>query len=185
MPGAGGELPMSKLRSYMPAVIKRIAWNWKHRKGRTDPRACPDDLLECLRTVEPDSLLLDLGCGAGNLRAALRLGGWIGHFIGVDVSDEVIEVAKESVDDNAEWHVSAIEEFPFSNARVATICLSESIYYVKPSFVPTLVARCRQCLAPGGRIVVRICHAERHREYIVLLLGLGAESNPPIYILNG
>lgn len=175
---------MSRLRSKVPPFIKRIAWNWKHRTTSINPAGCPHDLLEYLRTLDSNSGVLDLGCGPGNLRAALRLRGWNGHFIGVDVSEHVIEVAKKSESNNAEWHVSTIENFPTPNQKVGTICLCESIYYVNPGSVPTLLERCRQSLvSPGGRIVIRIWHTDQHREYIALLLGLGAQSNPPIYIL--
>lgn len=176
---------MSKLRSYLPVFIKRIVWNLKHRRNSIDPAACPHDVLECLHTLEADSGVLDLGCGTGNLRAALRLRGWNGHFIGVDVSERVIELAKKSEDYNAEWHVSAIEDFAIPNQKVSTICLCESIYYVKLGAVSSLVERCRQSLvSPGGRVIIRIWHADRHREYVALLSGLGAKSNPPIYTLH-
>ena len=120
----------------------------------------------------------------GNLRAALRLRGWRGHFIGVDVSKQAIEAARQSEDNNAEWHLSAIEDFPILNKKVSTICLCESIYYVRVGLVPALLERCRRSLAsPGGRIIVRIWHTTRHREYIALLSGLGFESALPIYTL--
>ena len=176
---------MSILRSYAPTFIKRLVWNWKHKNASIDLAGCPHELLDCLRTYDSNSAVLDLGCGAGNLRAALRSRGWNGHFIGVDVSEQVIEVAKKSRDNNAEWHVSAIEDFPIPDKKVNIICLCESIYYVKPNLVPALLERCRQSLvSPGGRIIIRIWHTDRHREYIALLSGLGAEINPPIYILK-
>jgi hypothetical protein len=95
-----------------------------------------------------------------------------------------MEIARKSGDSNAEWHVAAIENFPILSRRVGAICLCESIYYVKPMSVAVLLARCRQCLIPGGQIVIRISDAERHREYISLLADLDAQSNPPIYILT-
>jgi trans-aconitate methyltransferase len=174
---------MSKLRSYVPVFMKKIMWNWKHQRSSIDPARCPRDLLECLRTLESDSGVLDLGCGAGNLRAALRSRGWNGRFIGVDVSEQVMEIARKSKDSHAEWHVSAIEDFPILSQEVGAICFCESIYYVRPSLVPTLLARCRQSLIPQGQIVIRISDADRHREYVTLLTGLGVESKPPIYIL--
>ncbi len=126
-----------------------------------------------------------MGCGAGNLRAALRSRGWIGHYVGIDVSEHVIEkVAAKSEDTNAEWHVSALEDFPILEEQFSTICLCESLYYVEFGSVPTLLARCRQSLVSGGRIVIRIWHADRHRDCIALLAGLGSQSNPPIYILT-
>lgn len=161
-----------------------MVWNWKYQSTSIDPEECPHELLECLGTLGSDSGLLDLGCGPGNLRAALRSRGWNGHFVGVDVSRQVIEVAKKSGDSNAKWHVSAIEDFPVPDQKVSAVCLCESIYYVRPAIIPTLIARCRQSLASGGRIVVRIWQADQHREYITLLAGLGAQSSPPIYILT-
>jgi cyclopropane fatty-acyl-phospholipid synthase-like methyltransferase len=175
---------MSKLRSFAPVFMKRIVWNRKHQHSSIDPARCPRDLLECLRTLGSNSSVLDLGCGAGNLRAALRARGWNGHFIGVDVSEEVTEIAQKSDDQNAEWYVSAIEDFPILSQKVDTICLCESIYYVRRLSVPTLLARCRQSLVSGGRIIIRIWDTEQHREYIALLESLGAQSSPPIYTLN-
>ena len=122
---------MSRIRSYCPAFIKRLVWNWKFRSTRNDPAGCPRDLLDCLHTLDFNSAVLDLGCGPGNLRAALRLRGWNGHFIGVDISEQVIEVASKSESNNAEWHVSTIENFPIPHQKVSTICLCESIYYVE------------------------------------------------------
>ena len=175
---------MSKLRSYVPVFIKRIIWNRKHQGSSIDPARCPQDLLECLRTLGSDSAVLDLGCGAGNLRAALRSRGWNGYFIGIDVSEQVTEIAKKSRDSNAEWHVSAIEDYPILSRRVEAICLCESIYYIRPLSVPALLVRCRQSLVPEGRIIIRIWDADRHREYVALLESFGAQSKPPIYILT-
>lgn len=175
---------MSNVRDFAPTFVKRIVWDRKHRNVSVDAKRCPHDLLECLSTLEPDAEILDLGCGAGNLRAALRSLGWKGHFIGVDVSQKAIDAAKESQDVNAEWHVSAIEDFGILNQKVGAICLCESLYYVKLGLVPAMLARCRHALKPRGRIVVRIWNSERHREYVALLMSMGVQSNPPIYVLT-
>ena len=125
-----------------------------------------------------------MGCGSGNLRAALRSRGWDGYFIGVDVSEQAIEVARKSEDDSAEWYICAIEEFPILNRKVSVICLCESIYYVPLRSVLNMLLQCSQFLISGGRIVVRIWHADRHREYVALLVGLGARCDPPIYVIT-
>lgn len=175
---------MSKLRAYAPIFIKRIAWNRKHLDTSVNPEKFPEALLENLFSSESHSGVLDLGCGTGNLRAALRLRGWNGRYIGVDISEQAIDTARKLEDNNAEWHVSAIEDFPFPNQKVSIICICESIYYVELGHVPALIERCRNSLVHGGRIVIRIVHATRHREYIKLLSGLGARSNPPVYTIN-
>lgn len=173
-----------KFRSHAPGFVKRIVWDWKHRHTRVNPKGFPHELLECLGSLDSDSGVVDLGCGPGNLRAALRSRGWNGHYVGVDVSQEVIEVAKKSKDTNAEWHVSTIEEFPILSHKVSTICFCETIYYVKPEFVLRLLEQCRQSLVCGGRIVIRIWDTKQHRDYVAIVAGLGAQSDPPIYILS-
>ena len=119
----------------MPVFIKRMVWNWKYQStSMIPPRARMDCWSASVHwSPTPDSLIQ--GCGPGNLRAALRTRGWNGHFVGVDVSEQVIEVARKSEDTNAEWHVSAIEDFPIPHQKVSTICLCESIYYVDPGSV--------------------------------------------------
>ena len=174
---------MSRVRSYAPGFIKQIVWNWKHRRSAIHPEGCPHDLLKHLRTLECSARVLDLGCGPGNLRAALRLCGWRGHFIGVNVPSRPLSDSRQSEDNKAEWHLSAIEDFPILNEKVSAICLCESIYYVRVGLVPAC-QRCRQSLiSPRGRIIIRIWHTARHREYIALLSDLGFESALPIYTL--
>ena len=175
---------MSKLRAYAPAWVKRIVWNRKHSGVSIDPVGCPHDLLECLRALDSSASVADFGCGAGNLRAALRSRGWNGHYVGIDTSERAIEEAKKADDKNAEWHVSTIEDFPILAQKVSTICFCESIYYVKVKDVPTVLARCGQSLASEGRIVIRIAHTERHREYVALLRGVGAQCSPPMYVVS-
>jgi SAM-dependent methyltransferase len=175
---------MSRLRSYAPTFVKEIVWNWKHRAANIKPQACPHDLVEYVSKLQANSAVLDLGCGAGNLRAALRKRAWKGHYIGVDVSRQVIETAQKTKDDNAEWYVGALEDFRFPPREVDIICLCESLYYVNSASVPALITRCRHSLAPGGRIVIRIWHTDRHREYIATLAAMGAQSEPPLYVLT-
>ena len=111
--------------------------------------------------------------------------GWNGRYVGVDVSRKVIEdVAATCNDINAEWHISAIENFPTFGTLFDTICFCESICYVKVGSVSSLLGRCRESLVSGGRIVVRICDANRHREYVSLLNELGFKAAPPIYVLD-
>jgi 2-polyprenyl-3-methyl-5-hydroxy-6-metoxy-1,4-benzoquinol methylase len=175
---------MSRLRAYAPAWIKQLVWNRKHRNATVDPADCPHEMLDSLTRLDPNAAIADFGCGIGNLRAALRARGWKGHFVGIDTSDRAIQEAKRSEDSNAEWHVSTIEDFPGLNQKVSTICFCESIYYVQPRFVPAVLARCQQALSSGGRILIRVAHKERHLEHIELLMRLGAQAHPPIYVLQ-
>lgn len=175
---------MSRLRAYAPAWIKQLVWNRKHRNASVNPADCPHDMLDSLTTLDPNAAVADFGCGIGNLRAALRVRGWKGHFIGIDTSDRAIQEAKRFEDSNAEWHVSTIEDFPGLTQKVSTICFCESIYYVPPKLVPAVLERCQQALGSGGRILIRVVHKDRHPEHVALLTKLGAQAQPPLYVLQ-
>jgi SAM-dependent methyltransferase len=179
-----GKTTMDDLRSCSPQFVKNFVWNWKHRNHSIDSSKCSTDVLRILSTLEPHSRLLDLGCGTGNLLAALRNRDWKGYFIGVDVSERAIKQAKQYKDLNAEWHIGAIEDFRSILPKVDAICMCESIYYAKITDVSHLLGECRKSLLPSGRIIIRIWNAINHKEYVELLSVLGAQSIPPIYILR-
>lgn len=175
---------MSILRSYSPAWVKRVVWDRKHTSGTICPEACPSDLLESLGELPVNAAVLDMGCGPGNLRAALRLRGWRGYFVGVDISARAIELAQETSDPSCEWHVCSIESFRIPDRAFHAICFSESIYYARLRHVPRILAMCRESLTPEGTIFIRIWHRERHQDYVRFLLNMGAENFPPMYILH-
>ncbi len=176
---------MSRLRSYLPNAVKRIVWNVKHRATPIDANSCPKDILDQMGRLSPDGRLLDFGCGAGNLRQALRQRGWRGHYTGVDVSEQALKIAKSAGDQSAEWHECAIEKFATQGRKFDLICFCESIYYVRISQIPGLLRSCREAMATSNsRIVVRICDPVRHNEYVQLLMQQDAETIPPIYLLS-
>ena len=175
---------VNNIRSSAPPLVKKFIWDRKHRTNSINPAKCPDDLLGCLDSLKSDSAVLDLGCGTGNLRAALRKRGWKGRFIGVDVSQVAIETARKSEDENSEWHVSTIEKFPIPTQMVDAVVFCESIYYVREEALATLLGRCHQPLTRGGRIISRIWDPHEHHNYVKLLLKLGAEDSSPLYILT-
>jgi 2-polyprenyl-3-methyl-5-hydroxy-6-metoxy-1,4-benzoquinol methylase len=179
---------MSRLRSYAPLLVKRFFWNRKHRNAATDAALAPERLAEFLAScVPPDGAMLDLGCGAGNLCASLRARGWAGYFIGIDISEKLIESATRSTIPKSEWYVSSIEEFqdcaPIRCRKFDVVCLCESIYYVRVDRIPGLVSRCERLLVPKGMIVIRIAHGTRHLEYINILRECGANCNHPLYVI--
>lgn len=101
---------------------------------------------------------MDLGCGAGHLLAGLRKAGWIGHYIGVDISPRAIRAAQQMCDSNSEWIVSPIESFP--ERHVDFLCFVESLYYSDD--VPATLGRAK-C---ADRVFVRIYHRDRHQDVI-------------------
>src|SRR5205807_1678194 len=79
-----------------------------------------------LGRVEPSSVVLDLGCGAGtDLLIAAQMTGPTGRVIGVDMTPAMLERAGESAREmaleNVELHESLIESLPLEDASVDVV----------------------------------------------------------------
>ena len=139
---------------------------------RTKPFSAPPnfELATCLRTfshiVEQLGLglraqVLDVGCGPGWLSEYLaRCGYWV---TGVDISEDMVEIARERVaaipgavgegiEAQAEFHAMPVRELPWENRFDAAI-LYDTMHHFDDE-VETLRVILRN-LAPGGRIYIR------------------------------
>ena len=169
---------MERARSLAPAWIKRLVWDSKHAKVKTDPLGSP--MLDFLApNIPKNASLLDLGCAAGNLLAGLRRNGWTGHYTGVDISPKSISVARKINDDRAEWSVSTIEDFAIDR-EFDVICFVESLYYVQLDRVPQIL---RQCRDHGKITYVRIWDVKSHAPF-VQQLGACESPRPDIFVLR-
>ena len=149
---------MTHVRAFAPRIVKRLAWDFKHRRDTTDAGSCPQDFVEFLiPRLNAQSRIVDLGCGQGNLLAALRLLGWKGEYYGVDISPKAIAIAAGMRDSSARFCVSPIEDFPVMDADA--VCFLESLYYVRD--IPAVISR--WCLQDT---YVRIVHSARHLDCI-------------------
>lgn len=179
---------MSSMRSRVPGFVKRMVWNAKYAGAVTDPSRFPDQFLTFVtKTLGENDRVLDLGCGPGNLLAALRMSGWKGHYTGVDVSEVAVLTAKKLNDGNADWVVSSIETFPQLSTKVHLICFVETLYYVRLKNVPQVLTRCKQSLEEGGCICLRIWNPEGQQSHIDALNSFSAgkclRPNPDTFVI--
>jgi SAM-dependent methyltransferase len=146
---------------FAPIFIKRLVWERKRRGRETNASLCPHEFVKFLiPKLRPSAVLLDFGCGEGNLLAALRSHDWQGHYIGVDISESAVRTSKLLHDFNAEWYVSPIETFPLRRADM--VCFVESLYYAKN--VSELLKRWAH-----SDMCIRICHTHQHADVIANL----------------
>jgi arsenite methyltransferase len=110
-----------------------------------------------LGRVEPGSVVLDLGCGAGtDLLIAAQMAGPDGRVIGVDMTGSMLERADASAREmgleNVELHESLIEELPLEAGSVDVV-ISNGVIDLVPD-KDAVFDEIDRVLRPGGRLQV-------------------------------
>jgi arsenite methyltransferase len=108
-----------------------------------------------LGRVEPGSVVLDLGCGAGtDLLIAAQMTGPAGRVIGVDMTGAMLQRAEASAREmglaNVELHESLIEALPVDDASVDVV-ISNGVIDLVPD-KDAVFDEIDRVLRPGGRM---------------------------------
>ena len=99
--------------------------------------------------------ILDAGCGAGQLFAALRERGAI--VTGIDASTGMLEEARRRLGDDADLRVADLgSPLPFPDDAFDDVIASLVLHYLE-DWGPTL-REMRRVLTPGGRLIVAVDH---------------------------
>jgi ubiquinone/menaquinone biosynthesis C-methylase UbiE len=102
--------------------------------------------------LRPDEHVLDVGCGTGNLTAAiLRQLSQAGKIIAVDISSRMIEIAQSKVNDpRVQWICDSVEHMTTSESTFdRVICYSVWPHFVNPGIVARLF---HNILKPSGKL---------------------------------
>jgi SAM-dependent methyltransferase len=107
--------------------------------------------------IEPGSVVLDLGCGAGtDLLIAAQMTGTDGRAIGVDMTPAMLERATASAHEmgleNVELHEALIEALPLDDASVDVV-ISNGVIDLVPD-KDAVFAEIDRVLRPGGRLQI-------------------------------
>ena len=137
-------------------------------------RSVPDETVESfagvanhwtLGRVEPGSVVLDLGCGAGtDLLIAAQMTGPTGRVIGVDMTPAMLDRAGESARElgleNVELNESLIESLPLEDASV-DVAISNGVIDLVPD-KDAVFDEIDRVLRPGGRLQIAdvVIHTE-------------------------
>jgi arsenite methyltransferase len=150
--------------------------SWAQELGYPEPELArvPDATVESfagvanhwlLGDIEPGSVVLDLGCGAGtDLLIAAQMVGPDGRVIGVDMTPAMLERAAVSARamglESVELHESLIETLPLEDASVDVV-ISNGVIDLVPD-KEAVFAEIDRVLRPGGRLQVAdvIIHTE-------------------------
>jgi arsenite methyltransferase len=150
--------------------------SWAQELGYPEPELArvPDATVESfagvanhwlLGDIEPGSVVLDLGCGAGtDLLIAAQMVGPDGRVIGVDMTPGMLERAAVSARamglESVELHESLIETLPLEDASVDVV-ISNGVIDLVPD-KDAVFAEIDRVLRPGGRLQLAdvIIHTE-------------------------
>jgi len=102
--------------------------------------------------LRPDEHVLDVGCGTGNLTAAILCQlSQAGRITAVDISNRMIEIAQTKVKDSrVRWICDLVEHMAnFDNAFDRVICYSVWPHLMNTGMVVRLL---QSMLKPGGKI---------------------------------
>jgi SAM-dependent methyltransferase len=101
----------------------------------------------------PGHATLDLGCGEGRFARALAAAGH--HVVGVDVSPELVELAR-AADPDGEYHLGDAEALPFEDGAFDLVVAFNVLSCVGD--VGRAIAEAARVLAAGGRLCLSIVH---------------------------
>jgi arsenite methyltransferase len=100
-----------------------------------------------------DARVLDVGCGSGWASRLLAKSALNGSVVGIDISDEMIGVAREASRSfpNVSFEVASAEQLPFSDGDFSHAFSMESLYYYRN--IPKALSEIHRILRPGGLFV--------------------------------
>jgi len=118
-----------------------------------------------LGRIDPGSVVVDLGCGAGtDLLIAAQMTGPDGRAIGVDMTSTMLTRVRESAAEmgltNVELHETLIEQLPLEDASVDVV-ISNGVLDLVPD-KEAVMDEIDRVLRPGGR--VQFADVVIHRE---------------------
>ena len=116
---------------------------------------CKDDYPPMLAELERDSFdsVLDVGCGTGPVIELLSKKYPEKHFVGLDITPAMIEVAQSKKLPNAEFIVGDAENLPFGDGGFdAVLCANSFHHYPNPG---AFLREAHRVLRPGGKLILR------------------------------
>jgi trans-aconitate 2-methyltransferase len=121
-----------------------------YRQTATAQKSAAERLFWMLRVERTDDVL-DLGCGTGHLAQEVRVL-TDGRVAGIDLSPEMIAMARAAAPDTIEFFTGGAETLDMPGQFDAIICNSAFQWFTDG---PRALANCYAALRPGGRMAMQ------------------------------
>ena len=113
--------------------------------------------------------VLDLGCGTGRLAVELKAG----HYIGVDISPDCIEVAKSDYGDYGEFYCLSVDDLQtLAPQHIDVVLMFGVLHHLSDSQVRSLFIRLSKALSDDGFILTLDGELRSHFNLSNLLVSL-------------
>ncbi len=138
----------------------RLEFNEWARAGRGEGmekghRPVGEQAIKLMR-LPRDARVLDVGCGSGWATRLMAEMATDGHVVGIDISDEMVDLARTSSESfaNVDYKVASAESLPFRDNEFTHAFSMESLYYY--SNMLAALREIHRVIEDGGRFVTVI-----------------------------
>jgi trans-aconitate 2-methyltransferase len=129
------------------------AWDARAYLSFEDERTRPFDDLITRLTVPSPRLVVDLGCGTGNLTERLAMRWPAATVVGVDSSPDMIAAASESATSRVSFHLADL--WGWCSDRPVDVLVSNATLQWVPEHL-SLLGRLVDEVRPGGQIAIQV-----------------------------
>lgn len=107
--------------------------------------------------IKPQDWILDLGCGTGTLIQDLLDLVPEAKFVGLDISGEMLNIAKCKLPDSVDLLLGSADNLPFPNESFDTVISTNAFHYFQNPY--QVIQEAKRILKPKGRLVITDwCH---------------------------
>jgi ubiquinone/menaquinone biosynthesis C-methylase UbiE len=148
-------------KDYYEEVVK------KFEKGSIRIREQVKNVVELL-DIKPGEIILEIGVGSGKYTSLVSR---TNHVVGIDISDESVEVAARTVErngikENTSLVISMCEKLPFQEDMFDQTLMIDFVEHLSDESLESMLEDVRRVLKKSGKVVIYTPNRKHIFEYI-------------------